>query len=137
MTDLRTKSLRQSIGHRTMGEGAQQPPFAVHLQVTSRPNRRGAHVARKNGVLRGQLVEHPDHILRMDGCRIGFPCRKGIESLACLLIVFERGPQMPLLIVVLVELWEQSLEGRLRVPHKAIVKLCASAELFSKPVNLD
>src|SRR6266478_5954308 len=94
MADLRTNGLWQGIRHGPMVEGAEEPSLAVHRQVPRRPDRRGAHIARKNRVFGGKLVEHSDHILRMDRFPAGFTCRQLIETLACLLIMLARGLQM-------------------------------------------
>ena len=90
MTGLGADGLRQSIGHRAMVERAQQPPFAVHCQIPGCPDRRRAHVASEYGVVGGQLVEHLGHILRMDRFPTRFTRRQLIQSLPCLLIMFER-----------------------------------------------
>src|SRR6202040_2414496 len=103
MTHLRPNGLRECIGHGSVIEGAEYPPFAVHRQVAGRPNRRSAHVAGENSVLRSELVEHSRKILRMDGLLALSICRKFIEALACLSIVFDRGIQVRIELV-LVEL---------------------------------
>ena len=90
MTGLGPDGLWQGIGHGPMVERPEEPSLAVHRQIARRPDRRGAHVARKDGVRGGQLVEHPGDVLRMDGCPAGFACRELIEALPRLLIVLER-----------------------------------------------
>jgi len=91
-----------------MGEGAKEPPFAVHPQVTRSPDRWGAHVARKDRILGSKLIEDASHILRMDGGLIGFICRQVIKALAHPPIVVLRGPQM-LFAGVLLQFWQQGL----------------------------
>src|SRR2546425_9190988 len=100
MADLRTNGLWQGIRHRSMGEGAEEPSLAVHRQISRRPDRRGAHIARKNGIFGRKLVEHSDHILRMDRFSAGFTGRQVIETLACLLTVLARGLQMLVVFVL-------------------------------------
>src|SRR5262245_24879540 len=78
MTDLRANGLWQGIRHGPMVKGAEEPPFAVHSQVTGCPNRRGADIAGENRVFGGKLVEHSDHILRMDRFLTRFTCREFI-----------------------------------------------------------
>src|SRR5258707_1354033 len=99
MTDLSTDGLGEGIGHRPVVEGAEQPPLAVHREIARRPDGGGPHVAGKNGVLGGKLVEDPDNILRMDGLFTRFTGRNLVETLACFLIMFERGLQMLLVIL--------------------------------------
>src|SRR4029434_7324943 len=94
MADLRTNGLWEGIRHGPMVEGAEEPPLAIHRQVPRRPDRRGAHVAGENRVFGGKLVEQSDHILRMDWFSVSLTCRKFIEALPCLLIMFEGGLQM-------------------------------------------
>jgi hypothetical protein len=89
MTDLRANGLWEGIRHRPMVEGAEETPLTVHRQIPRRPNRRSAHIARKNCVFGGKLVEHPDNILRMDRLSACFTGREFIEALACRLIMFE------------------------------------------------
>src|SRR5215470_10950986 len=135
MTDLRANGLWKGIRHRPMVERAEESPFAVHRQVARRPDRWCAHVAGKNGVLGAELVERSSDILRMDSFLPGFTGRKFIESLPRLLIMFERSLQM-LVVLVLAQLWQERLEGGLRVPDQAVVQLGSPAELFTTEINL-
>ena len=89
MTDRGTNRLWEGIRHGHLSEGAEEPPLAVHRQVTRHPDRRGADIASKNGVLGGKLVEHSDHILRIDTLPTRSTGRQVIEALPCLLIRFE------------------------------------------------
>src|SRR5207245_11634126 len=57
MTDLRPDGLGQGIRHRSVGEGAEQAPLAVHREVAGRPDRRRANIARKDRVAGRELVE--------------------------------------------------------------------------------
>ena len=50
--------------------------------------------------------------------------------------MFDRSLQV-IVVPVLFQLWQERLQCRLRIPHKTVVDLCASAELFSTKVNLD
>src|SRR5260370_29941958 len=130
MAHLRTDRLRQRIGHGPMSEGTEQPPLAVHPQITGRPDRRSAPVAGEDGVLRRELVEQARKILRMDrifALPIG---RQLIETLACLPIILERVIQV-LIEVVLDELWEKSTDRRLRISDEAVIESGAPAQLFS------
>ncbi len=136
MTDLRPDGLRQRIRHGAVIEGAEDPPFAVHRQVAGRPDRRSAHVAGKNSVLRSELVEHSRKILRMDRLPALSVCRQFIEALACLSIMFERGIQVRIELV-LVEFRQKGANGCLRIPYEAVIDFCAPAQLFSTDVNLD
>ncbi len=136
MTHLRSNGLRERIGHGTVIEGADYPPFAVHRQVAGRPNRRSANVAGENSVLRSELVEHSGKILRMDGPLTLSICRKFIEALACLTIVLDRGIQVRIELV-LVQFWQKGTDGCLRISDKAVVDFCAPAQLFSTDINLN
>src|SRR6266436_7632307 len=119
-----------------MNEGAEQTPLAVHPQITGRPDRRSAHVAGENGVLRRELVEQARKILRMDRL-LALPLgRQLIETLACLPIMVERVLQVRIE-VVLDELWEESTDRRLRISDEAVIDFRAPAQLFSADVDLD
>ncbi len=119
-----------------MIEGAEYPPSAVHRQVAGCPDRRSAHIAGKNSVLRSELVEHSRKILRMDGFTALAVCCQFIEALACLSIMFKRGLQMRLRLV-LVQFWQKRANGCLRISNKAVVDFCAPAQLFSTDINLN
>ena len=65
MTGLGPDGLGQRIGHGPVVERPQEPALAVHREIAGRPERRGARVARQDGVGGGQLVDHPGDVLRM------------------------------------------------------------------------
>ena len=60
---LCTQRLQHGIGHGAMVERAQQPASAVHLQVTSGPYRRRAHIRSEYGILGRQLADQPHQVL--------------------------------------------------------------------------
>ncbi len=59
-----------------------------------------------------------------------------IEALACLSIMFKRGLQVRIELV-LVEFRQKGAYGCLRISDKAVVDLCAPAQLFSTDINLN
>src|SRR5713101_7962921 len=136
MTYLGADGLGEGVGHGAMIEGAEQAPLAVHGEIARRPDRRGAHIAGKHRVLGGNLVEHPDHVLGMNGLLAGLAHGQLIEALPCLPVVLERSPQV-LVVPVLLELGQEGSEGRLGVPHEAVVDPGTPAQLFPAEVDLD
>ena len=99
------------------------------------PRRRGAHVAGKDRVLRGQLVDHPGHVLGMDGLLARLADRQLVEALARLLVVCERGLEVPV-VLVLGQPGQERGEGALDVAHETVIEAGAPAELFSSEVDL-
>src|SRR5215510_6496006 len=105
-----------------MVEGADEPALAVHPQVPSRPNRRGAHVAGENRVFRRKLIENSDDILRVDRLSVSFAGGEFIETFARFLIMFDGSLQV-IVVSILFQLWQERLQCRLRIPHKTVVEL--------------
>src|ERR1035437_7043308 len=135
MADVCAYGLREGTRHGPMSERAEEPPFAVHCQVSCRPDRRRAHIAREDGVVCTKLVEHPDNILRVD-MLIGWIRRgKVIKTLPCLPIVFDRRLQM-LIVLVVGQPRKEGTKRGLRVPYVAVIDSCSSAELFATDVKL-
>ena len=94
-----------------------------------------AHITGKNCVFGGKLVEHPDHVLRMDRSLARSVGREFIQALARFPVVFERGLQV-LIVFFVFQSWQKGAQRRLRVPHKAVINLGAPAQLFSPDVDL-
>ena len=90
---LSTDSLRHSIRHRAVVKGANQPPFAVHGEITRRPDRRGAHITGEYRIIIRQLTDFLRQILRVDQFPFAGGCQC-IEVTAGGLIVFQRRIQM-------------------------------------------
>src|SRR5438105_13017840 len=135
MTDLRPDGLGQGIRHRSVGEGAEQAPLAVHREVAGRPDRRRANIARKDRVAGRELVEHAGDVLRMRQLS-GSTRRELVEALARLAIVLQCRPQMRS-VQARFERWQEGAEGRLDVPDEALVDSRAPTELLATDVDLD
>ena len=59
MARLRADALRQSICHRAVIEGADQPALTVHPEVSSSPDRRGAYIRDENRIISGDRQSSP------------------------------------------------------------------------------
>ena len=135
MTDLCPDGLRQRIRHRPVVEGTEQPALAVHREVARGPDRRGADITGEHGVVRGELIEHAGHVLRVAALR--GPARRGqlVQARPRRSVVLERRHEV-LVVPPLVEEREQGPKGRPRIPHEPVVDLRAPPELLAADVDL-
>src|SRR5580704_13472933 len=118
-----------------MVKRAQQSPLSIHRQIPRSPNRWCAHIARNNRVIGRKLVERPDDVLRMNLLSAGSRHGQRIEILARYAIALKRCLQM-MVVTVLLQSWQKSLEGHPRIADKSIVDLGTAPELLSPDVNL-
>jgi hypothetical protein len=90
-----------------MVEGTEKPALAVHREVARCPDRRGADVTGKHGVVRGELIDHPWR--RTEVAALGSPARGGelVQARPRRSVVLERRHDM-LVVPRTVEVREQT-----------------------------
>src|SRR6266403_3659420 len=119
-----------------MHERAQQPTFAVHAQIPRCPDRRRSPVAGENCVLACEFVNLARNKLRMTAAAIDSFGRKFVESFSRFTIMLET-PTQVFVVVIFLQLWQESLKSHLGIADQSVVELCAAAQLFSSNVDLN
>src|ERR1700692_2713238 len=118
-----------------MPEGADQPAFAVHRQVARSPNGRQTHVARKYGVVRGELAQGGRYLLRVYQASRRARLRKVVKVFARVLIMMTRIIEMRL-IDLLVETRQQRSDRRGDIAHEAQLDRRAAAQVLGSDIDL-
>src|SRR6266403_3796149 len=117
-----------------MHERAEQSPFAIHFEITRRPDCRRSDVARKNCVLVGELAHRASDKLGMTSFTLAsFGCQF-VQSFSRFAIMLEACFQMRVS-AILFQVRQKSLERHCGIADQPVVELGATAELFSANVD--
>src|ERR1700692_1164010 len=118
-----------------MPEGADQPAFAVHRQVARSPNGRQTHVARKYGIVCGELAQGARYLLRVYQASRRARLREVIKAFARLLIMMTRIVEMRR-IGLLVEMRQQRSDRRGDIAHEAQLDRRAATQVLGSDIDL-
>src|ERR1700676_1394419 len=123
------------IGHRAMPERSDQPPLAVHRQISRCPDRRKAHVASKNGVRGSVIADRFGYLLRVDRFATGLADREPVEIFPCLAVMFCRSVEMSA-VALLLDDGQYHFQRRANVAHYAKINRRAAADLPGPHIHL-
>src|ERR1700722_13600530 len=103
-----------------MHERPQQSPFAIHFQITRRPNGRRAYVAGENGIVVSELTDLVSNKLWMTACALVSFGRQFVQSFPRFAVMFAAFFQM-FVVVVLLQFWQKRLECNFGVADQSMV----------------
>ena len=72
--------LRHRVGHRSVAEGAEEPPLPVHREIARSPDDRRTDVTREHGIGGGTLVDDAREVLWMNRPASGRPTARSSRA---------------------------------------------------------